>query len=219
MFELIFFSILSVIIVTPCGYFFKKHDNNITNLSNYLIYGIILISFITLVINFIFPLNHFVNTLILILPILIILKNIKTYLSINFLKFLIFNVIIIVLLVSKSNIYRPDAILYHLPYTGILNNEEIIFGLSNIHFRFATTSIIQYLSAVQNNYLYDLEAISVPIASIFTFSIIFIFQQLHKNIKSQQIFNSIIIFLICIFIIYLLVKFIFLCETCISLIN
>ena len=32
--------------------------------------------------------------------------------------------------------------LYHLPYTSILNNEKIIIGLSNIHFRFAHTSIV-----------------------------------------------------------------------------
>ena len=50
MFELIFFSILAATIITPCGYIFTKHNNNnIVNLSNDLIYGLILISFITLV--------------------------------------------------------------------------------------------------------------------------------------------------------------------------
>ena len=122
MFELILFSILTLIIVTPCGSIFFKQNNNIVSLSNNLIYGIILISFITLVINFFFPLNTLVNTLILILPLSIILKNLKIYLSSTFLKFLFFNSIIIFLLVAKSNVYRPDAMLYHLPYTGILNN-------------------------------------------------------------------------------------------------
>ena len=129
MFELIFFSILTVIILTPCGYIFNKHNNNnIINLSNDLIYGLILISFITLLINFFFPLNSVINSLILILPLLIIFKNLKIYFSLNFLKFVIFNSIIVFLLVAKSNIYRPDAILYHLPYINVLNEEKIIFG-------------------------------------------------------------------------------------------
>jgi hypothetical protein len=69
MLELVFFSILSVIIITPLGYIFTKHNNNnIINLSNDLIYGIILISFITLLLNFFFPLNIVVNSLILLLP-------------------------------------------------------------------------------------------------------------------------------------------------------
>ena len=86
-----------------------------------------------------------INTLILILPVFIIAKNLNHYLSYTFLRFLILNAIIVFLLLAKSNIYRPDAILYHLPYaTGILNSEKIIFGLSNLHFRFAHVSIIQY---------------------------------------------------------------------------
>ena len=48
----------------------------------------------------------------------------KIYFSLNFLRFVVFNSLIIFLLVAKSNIYRPDAILYHLPYTDILNNEK-----------------------------------------------------------------------------------------------
>ena len=166
MLELIFFTILSILIITPCGFIFYKRQNNIIHLSNQLIYGIILISFITLVINFFLPLNSHINSLLLILPIILILRNLKNYLSISFLRFVIFNSIIIFLLVAKSNIYRPDAILYHLPYTGILNNEKIIFGLSNIHFRFAHISIIQYFSAFFNNFIFGNQAIVLSIAII-----------------------------------------------------
>ena len=166
MLELIFFSILSILIITPCGFIFYKHQHNIIHLSNQLIYGIILISFITLLINFFLPLNSYINSLILILPILIIIRNLKKYLSINFLKFVILNSIIIFLLIAKSNIYRPDAILYHLPYTGVLNNEKIIFGLSNIHFRFAHISIIQYFSAFFNNFIFGVQGIVLGIAIV-----------------------------------------------------
>ena len=167
MLELVFFSILSVIIITPLGYIFTKHNNNnIINLSSDLIYGIILISFITLLLNFFFPLNIIVNSLILLLPLFFFLKNLKIYYSFNFFRFIIINSIIVFLLVAKSNIYRPDAILYHLPYTSILNEEKIIFGLSNLHFRFAHISIIQYFSAFFNNFIFGNKGIVLSIAII-----------------------------------------------------
>ncbi len=186
MFELIFFSFFSIFIITPCGYFFTKNNNQIVNLSNHLIYGIILISFITLVINFFFPLNIIVNSCILILPLLIILKNYKFYFSLNFLKFAIFNTIIIFLLVAKSNIYRPDAILYHLSYTGILNNEKIIFGLSNLHFRFAHISIIQYFSAFFNNIIFETKGIVIAIALVSSAVIINFLSHLLNYLKTKN---------------------------------
>ena len=73
-----------------------------------------------------------------------------------------------------SNINRPDAALYHLPYVSYLNEHKIIFGLNFIHFRFALTSINQYLSAINYNYFFGINGISVPL-SIFSLTIIFYF--------------------------------------------
>ena len=78
------------------------------------------------------------------------------------------------LFIIFSNINRPDAALYHLPYVSYLNEHKIIFGLNFIHFRFATTSIIQYLSAFNYNLLFGINGISVPL-SIFALTIIFYF--------------------------------------------
>ena len=55
----------------------------------------------------------------------------------------------LIMIFENSN--RPDGGLYHLPFISILNEHKIILGISNIHFRFAHTSIIQYTSAVFNN--------------------------------------------------------------------
>ena len=204
MFELIFFSILTVIILTPCGYIFNKHNNNnIINLSNDLIYGLILISFITLLINFFFPLNSVINSLILILPLLIIFKNLKIYFSLNFLKFVIFNTIIVFLLVAKSNIYRPDAILYHLPYINVLNEEKIIFGLSNLHFRFAHISIIQYFSAFFNNFIFGNKGIIFSTAIIASSVIINFLAHSINYLKAKKFdFHFFYLFFILIFIAY-----------------
>ena len=204
MLELIFFSILTVIIITPCGYIFTKHNNNnIINLSNDLIYGLILISFITLLLNFFFPLNIVVNSLILLLPLFFFLKNLKIYYSFNFFKFVIINSIIVFLLVAKSNIYRPDAILYHLPYTSILNEEKIIFGLSNLHFRFAHISIIQYFSAFFNNFIFGNKGIVFSIAIIASAIIVNFLTHLTYYLKIKKFdFHFFYLFFILIFIAY-----------------
>ena len=137
------------------------------------------------------------------MPLSIILKNLKTYLSSNFLKFLIFNSIIIFLLVAKSNVYRPDAMLYHLPYTGILNNEKIIFGLSNLHFRFAHISIIQYFSSFFNNFLFNIQGIVFSLAIISSAVIVNFLTQVFFYLKNKIFnFHFFFLFFILIFIAY-----------------
>ncbi len=204
MFELFLYSILVVVILTPCGRILSGNNNlNITNLSSELIYGIILISFISLALNFLIALNPIVNTIILILPILILYKNYKYYFSKLFLKFLVFNSILIFLLIVKSNIYRPDAMLYHLPYTSILNEEKIIFGLSNLHFRFGHISIIQYFSAFFNNLIFNEKAIVFSAAIIASTTIINFFNQILNYFKKKQFnFHFFYLFSILIFIFY-----------------
>ena len=204
MFELFIFSILAIIIITPCGYIFTKHNNNnIINLSNDLVYGLILISFITLLLNFFFPLNIIVNSLILLLPLLLFFKNLRIYYSFNFLKFVIFNSIVVFLLIAKSNIYRPDAILYHLPYTAILNQEKIIFGLSNLHFRFAHISIIQYFSAFFNNFIFQNKGIAFSLAIVASAIIINFLAHIIHYLKNKEFnFHFFYLFSILIFIAY-----------------
>ena len=68
------------------------------------------------------------------------------------------------LIISFDNINRPDAGLYHLPYIKIIQENKIILGLTNIHFRFGTISIIQYLSAIYNNSIMPIEVVSAPVA-------------------------------------------------------
>ena len=51
------------------------------------------------------------------------------------------------LIIIYSTVNRPDAWLYHLPYSNILNEHKIILGVANIHDRFAHISIFQYISS------------------------------------------------------------------------
>jgi hypothetical protein len=154
--------------------FLKLHQIKLINNYELGLYGIIFLSFIALLINFFFPLNLLVNNLIFFTGIIysifirnLIKKFVKISIITGFVSFLI-------LILDHSN--RPDAGLYHLPYVSILNDNKIIFGLTNVHFRFGHTSILQYLSAIFNNSLFGENGILIPISTIFSFVVIFFFK-------------------------------------------
>ena len=60
---------------------------------------------------------------------------------------LVITTIISFLLILLSNINRPDAGLYHLPYISLLNENKILLGSANIHFRFGHISL-QYINDI-----------------------------------------------------------------------
>lgn len=155
MFTLVLNSLLISLLFTPFGFILtNKNKKNLDYYSTQLLYGLIILTFIALLLNFIFPLSKNLNTLILIIPLIVLIKKKKIYFNFQFLGFLFLSTFIISLLILESDVYRPDAGLYHLPYIKILNDEKIIFGLSNLHFRYAHISIMQYLSAISNNLIF-----------------------------------------------------------------
>lgn len=193
MINLIFFSLASIIIITPLGTFFNKRDDySILNYTKNLIYGFILLSFLALLLNFFFSLNKFINTIVLLIPLIIILKKFSYFYNFNFLKFLIINSIIIFLLIAKSNVYRPDAYLYHLPFIDILNHNKIIIGLSNLHYRFGHISIIQYSSSIFNNYIFFKNGIffsaAIIASAVITNFIFNLINSIKKNLYNIQFF-------------------------------
>ena len=91
MLEVFILSTLVSIFFIPFGIFFA--NNNVSNLYSYskeLIFGSIFLSFLALLINFFFPLNVYINSLILIISLFILIKYKKNYINLNFLKFIIF---------------------------------------------------------------------------------------------------------------------------------
>ena len=168
----------------------SQQENRYITFSTNLIYGLILISFFALLINFFSPLNLIVNSLIILTLFLCsIYKQWEMILNKEFFIYSIISTFIISILILESNVYRPDAGLYHLPFINILNEEKIIFGLSNLHFRFAHTSILQHTSAVMNNYLLGVNGIVIPSAILVSSILInFTFRILNKiNIKEFNI--------------------------------
>ena len=202
MFNIFILSIFSIFIISPFGYLFiKKHS--FINFAIQLIYGVIIVSFVALFLNFFFPLNLLINTLILIIPIYLIFKNYSYFMSKKFLLFVVFNGVIIFFLITNSTVYRPDAYLYHLPYIDTLNNEKIIFGLANLHFRFGHISIIQYFSAALNNYVLLDKGIIIANAIIPSAAIIYFVSTIYRDYKQENIsLRFFYNFFIFIFIIY-----------------
>lgn len=202
MFEVFFYSYLTVIFILSSGFFFSS---KILNKKNYLeinllrssLYGIIFLSFLALFLNFFLKLDKNINTIIFIFFITYLFflnkKIIKKILFISLITAFICSLMLI-----HEATYRPDAGLYHLPYTSILNNEKIIFGLSNLHFRYGHISIIQYLSAINNNWIFRDKGILIPLSAIYSLFLLYLINEIrNENNKLTITFNLIIIAFLC----------------------
>jgi len=188
--DILIFSILTNFVYYCSGYLVLSRSKFGDN-SNFFTFfiGAIAISSIGLLLNFFIPLSQLTNTLVYILIIIIFLLKTKLNFDKKIFLFLIISSLLTFLLIIKSNVNRPDAGLYHLPYISILNENKIFFGLSNIHSRFAHVSIIQYLSAINNNYLFLNNGISIPLASIVSFFYLYFFFDVWTIIKNKEHIN------------------------------
>ena len=201
MFNLLIISILTVIFHFASGALFLKFLRIKTEDSAYYysitsFLGIIFISFFALILNFILPLDPFLNTFLyffIITNFLFLFKDIKK--KNELIKFVIFASLGIFLLLLLSNIYRPDAGLYHYPYINILNENKIIIGISNLHQRFGHISILQYLSASHYNFIFGLNGIVIPSASLAIYVIINLISNILriKSFSFSKIFSILIL--------------------------
>ena len=157
----------SIIFTTSYIFFYGKiitifiFKNKKLSVSEIGIYGSIILSFFALLLNFVFPLNKTVCTIVFIIPLFFIFK--KNFLSKNDILFILIASILAGLILAYSKINTPDAGLYHLPYIQTINENKIIIGLGNIHFRFAHISILQYLSAINFNLIFGVYGILIPL--------------------------------------------------------
>lgn len=202
MLEIFLYSYLTSIYFLSIGIFFSTTILNLnpslkTNFFQYGLYGVIFLSFVALFINFFFELNKNINTIIFGFFFIYLFLAQQKFIT----KILIISIpvaIICSLLLTYETTYRPDAGLYHLPYTKILNNEKIIIGLSNIHFRYGHTSIIQYLSAINNNWLFNDKGIIIPLAIIFCYFLLYLIYEIkNENNKIFIFFNFTIVAFLC----------------------
>ena len=181
--KIFFFSYITCYLYFFYGYLFSYKDNksilqlHTNDIEKISLQGIIFVSFIALLLNFFISLNILLNTIFLGLGLLLYFIDNKKFLNKKLIKFNFIIAILSTLLLLYANINRPDAALYHLPFISVLNEHKIIIGLGNIHFRFGHISIIQYLSAINYNFLFGLNGISIPLSVVASFFIVFFYRK------------------------------------------
>ena len=177
------------LIVFLAGSIFEKLIKNKYKYNFYetFIFGFIFLSIIALVTNFFLPLSQFVNTIFYLTIVFIGIFIFEIKIKKNDLKVILLISFLSSLLLIFSYSYRPDAGIYHLPYISILNNEKIIFGLFNIHERFAIISIMQYISAFNNNFIFGENGITIPLSIICSFVTSYFLIEIYKSIIKKKI--------------------------------
>ena len=204
MISLIFSSFITLFSYYLVGKIFVNDNSNAKNINTFeqLISGFIIISFISILINFFYPLSKFINTIFFFIIIFIfffkkkkiIKKEILILILASFFSFMF---------IAFDTINRPDGMIYHYPFSKILNEEKIIFGLSNIHFRFGHTSILQYSSSINKNYLVGDLGLIIPVASIYISILVYILNELYFSLKRKNFsLSKVFLIFITLFIIY-----------------
>ena len=185
--SVLIFSILTNFIYYCFGCLISLNKKNTFSDQFYVFFiGAVGLSFISLILNFIVPLNATINSFIYFLIIIIFFFKFKNKINKKTIIFLIASSVITFLLIIYSNINRPDAGLYHLPYISLINENKIIFGISNLHSRFGHVSIIQYLQAINKNYVFSDNGISIPVASIISFFYIYFFYNILEIVQKRK---------------------------------
>ncbi len=202
--EILFFISSCIITITVyyiLGKLFLSENNN--NFYDKCLFGVIVASFVSLSINFILPLSKELNTIFQILVISIFFIYYKNKINFPEIKKLIVISFSILILVSFDTENRPDAYLYHLPYSQILNDHKIIIGISNLHFRFGHVSIFQYLSSFNYTIFSGLNGLLIPQA-VFCITVFYYFlndlltiSKNNKNITFGKLFSLLIFIYIC----------------------
>ena len=202
--DIIIFSFLTNFIYYCTGSIFLSNKKNDNNKIFYLyFFGIIFVSFISLFLNFFIPLSPKINLIVYILIILIYLAKNKFHIKFYHFKFLILSTLITFFLLAYSDLNRPDAGLYHLPYISVLNENKIILGLSNLHFRFGHVSILQYIAAINYNSLFTINSINIPLASIVSFFFLYFFLDIWSTKKNNNLIDLSKIFSLFVFIYFI----------------
>ena len=151
---------------------FKKDNTNISNLD--ILYGLLVLLFLSLTINFFFPLKYFFFIITFIGLFYFALGFYKKKISLNlFIHFFIIFCYVFIVYDHGDNVDSP---MYHLQIIKWLYNEKIVLGLTNLEIRFGSNSLwFNFLSLFQFSYN--------------NFNSIYIINILPFSILTYEIFN------------------------------
>jgi len=192
---IIFYFIYVLAFFSYCGFgVIATNKFNLNNIFEKFFFGLIILFFISFILN-LFNINYStINILIFFLGILIFLLNNKNHKEV-FLSFILLSILFLGLLISKTH---EDFIAYH--FQGIINisQNKIIVGEANLSPRIAGLSILAFnQSLLFNNYL-GFKLVHLPIYLIFVSSIGYFLLNLIKNNskKNEKFFCGFIIILL-----------------------
>jgi hypothetical protein len=150
--------------------FIKNEDSTINNLD--LLYGLFILIFLSLVLNFIQPLKNFFYITILVGFISFIIAYFRKKIKINFIYHLIIIFAFIFIIYSHGD--NEDSPMYHLQIIKWLYNYKISFGLTNLEIRFGDSSLwFNFLSLFQYKlkYFNSIHTLNIIPFSIITYEI------------------------------------------------
>ena len=190
------------------NYLIFKKKNDEFDIYNDTFFGFILIGFISLLINFFFPINKYISTIFLFFSVSIFIYFFVGYKKKkNLIWAVTYLTIITFIIITFANINRPDAGLYHLPFIKILNENKIIIGLTNLHYRFGHTSLFQYISAIHVNFIFKEEFLNIPLAILPGVYFLYLYGNFNFAIKKNDKKNVITLFLLTAFSFYSFSRF------------
>jgi len=196
-----FFFLASICTVLTGSFFLNLFSNESKDFqfsfSEKGIYGLIILGFISLLLNFFFKIDHLISSILFLIPIIFVIINLKN-INKTFIKKITTHSIIISLLacifIAFDNTQRPDGGIYHLPYIKIINDYKIFLGVANLNPFFGVISIFQYTSAIYNNFLFRDIGIVIPLALLAIFFIDYFFRQFFLNKNNNDYFYKFYIF-------------------------
>ena len=197
MIEIFIKSNVLIFAIFSTGFLFNKYLLNFKTNNSYSeisLLGVIILSIISFLLHFFVPLNILVSNFIFIFPLALILK--EKFFSKDILKIIKFCLILSVLIVlylSYSNFYRPDAGWYHIPFSRLISDYKIIIGTASLHPMFGTTSIIQYLSSAFHNSLTGANGVLFANPIILIIFLAFFFENFLKGKQPILKFFSLIV--------------------------
>tara|TARA_B100000787_G_scaffold33076_1_gene22649 strand:- start:3990 stop:5636 length:1647 start_codon:yes stop_codon:yes gene_type:complete len=133
---------------------FVKNEITIKNID--LLYGLTFLIFISLFLNFFFPLNFFIHAVFVIGFLLFIYGVYKKFYDLNFILY--FFIIFFTTFVSFYSNHNIDSPMYHLQIIKWLSFHKINFGLSNLEIRLGFNSSWHSLLALLDISIYKFTA-------------------------------------------------------------
>ena len=168
------FNLSIIMVIVGYSYIFKSfiksEDSTIYNLD--LLYGLFILIFLSLVLNFIQPLKNFFYITILVGFISFIIAFVRKKIKINFIYYLIIIFAFIFIIYSHGD--NEDSPMYHLQIIKWLYNYKISFGLTNLEIRFGDSSLwFNFLSLFQYKlkYFNSIHTLNIIPFSIITYEI------------------------------------------------